>query len=148
MKAARRTGVLRSFAVAGLCLALAGCGHRTYSGAARYPLSGRVTVDGVPVDVGSISFIPLGGDEGGQRVCGGVIDDGAYSVPEAQGANAGPYRVEIHWAKKTGKMIKDLDGRPTDERREGLPDRYHKTSELTVEVSADKTTFDFDLRAK
>lgn len=35
-----------------------------------------------------------------------------------------------------------------DEMEEGLPAKYYRSSELTVEVSADKTTFDFDLNTK
>ena len=35
-----------------------------------------------------------------------------------------------------------------DERVEGLPPRFHTDSTLTVEVSANQTTFDFDLQAR
>jgi hypothetical protein len=57
--------------------------------------------------------------------------------------------VEIRWAKKTGRKYRDVDsGEILDERREGLPARYHQKSELTVEVSAQKTTFDFDLKSQ
>jgi hypothetical protein len=57
--------------------------------------------------------------------------------------------VEIHWAKKTGKQHHDgeLD-MMVDDRKEGLPPRYHKDSELTAEVSAKQTTFDFDLKSE
>jgi hypothetical protein len=105
-----------------------------------------VRVDGQPLDVGSISFIPTNHDQ--QRVSGGGILDGAYLVDEARGANAGLYRVEIRWAKKTGRKYRDPDsGELLDERKEGLPARYHEKSELTAEVSEKKTTFDFDLKS-
>ncbi len=141
-------GTLRILCIVGLCFALNGCGRRgDYSGPQRYPVSGNVTVDGQPLDWGSISFIPAGAD--GQRVSGGPIADGAYAVPEEMGANAGQYRVEIRWAKKTGRKLRDPDsGELRDERKEGLPARYHQQSELTAEVSATKTTFDFDVRSK
>ena len=72
-----------------------------------------------------------------------------YSVEEASGANGGQYRVEIHWYKKTGRMLRNADtGDLYEERAEGLPDRYHKESELTVEVSPEQTTFDFDLKSE
>ena len=88
-----------------LSLLLLGCGLRQdYPGPKRFPLSGKVTYNGESVDAGSISFLPTGGGE--QRVSGGTIEGGNYSVPEAQGANAGKYRIEIRWQKLTGKKIK------------------------------------------
>jgi hypothetical protein len=132
--------------VCGLCLALVGCARRDYTGPRQFPLTGRVTYDGRPIDYGSISFLPMGG-EGEQRVSGGLIENGTYTVPEARGANAGKYRVEIRWLKLTGKKYRDPDsGEMLDERKEGLPARYHKESTLAAEVSADQTTFDFDLK--
>jgi hypothetical protein len=106
-----------------------------------------VRVDGQPLDVGTISFIPTNHDQ--QRVSGGTITDGTYSVKEERGANPGLYRVEIRWGKKTGRKYRDPDsGELLDERKEGLPARYHATSELTAEVSEKQTTFDFDLKSK
>jgi hypothetical protein len=131
--------------LASLCFVV-GC-SRGYSGDRRYPLSGTVRVDGQPIDVGAISFIPI--DNDAQRVSGGPIADGKYSVEEARGSNAGKYRVEVRWYKKTGRWIRDADtGELYEERKEGLPKRYHKESELTVEVSSGQTTFDFDLKAQ
>src|SRR5262245_26391522 len=126
-----------------LGLACASCGHRNHSGEQRFPLSGKVSVDGQPMASGVISFLP---QEKG-RVSGGPIKAGAYKVPEEMGANAGKYRVEIHWNKPTGKRVRDPYGEEImDEYKEGLPDRYHKQSELTAEVSPKRTTFDFDLK--
>jgi hypothetical protein len=106
-----------------------------------------VRVDGQPIEAGTISFLPTDHDR--QRVSGGPITDGAYSVMEARGANAGVYRVEIHWFRKTGRMVLDaLTGDMIEERKEGLPKRYHKASELTVEVAPGRTTFDFDLKSQ
>jgi hypothetical protein len=125
--------------------ALFGCKTQEYPGAKRYPLSGRVTYDGEPIDLGSISFLPT--DGGDQRVSGGYIENGEYSVPEGQGANAGKYRVEIRWQKATGKQVKERSEDLTEQRVEGLPAKYHKNSELTAEVSAKQTRFDFDLKS-
>lgn len=129
-----------------LCLAIVGCGQQEYSGAKRYPLSGKATYDGQPIDWGSISFLP---ESGGQRVSGGLITEGTYLVPEAQGANAGQHRIEIRWNKKTGRKLRDPDsGEMYDERKEYLPPRFHAESDLTVDISAKQTTFDFDLKSK
>lgn len=127
-----------------LCGLLTGCQRQTYKGPKRYPLSGTITFDGQTVDAGNISFLPESGE---QRVSGGVIKDGAYSISEADGGNAGPYRVEIRWHKKTGRQFRDRDlDMMLDERKEGLPEKFHTNSKLRVDLSAQQTTFDFDLK--
>jgi hypothetical protein len=127
-----------------LLIAVAGCSGREYEGAKRYPLSGKVTYDGEPIDFGSISFLP----EAGDRPSGGLIENGTYSVPEPKGANAGQHRVEIRWRKMTNRKVRDPDsGEMYDERKEALPKRYHEDSELTADVSAKQTKFDFDLKS-
>ena len=103
--------------------------------------------DGKPIDWGAISFIPKAGDE--QRVSGGVIKDGQYTVSEEMGANAGIYRVEIRWGKRTGKMIRSPGTDDMiEERKEGLPETFHKNSNLTVEVSSKQKIYDFDLKTE
>jgi hypothetical protein len=137
---------LRLLILAPLVLPLCGCG-RNYDGPERYPLSGKVSYDGEPVDAGTISFLPAGGAD--IRISGGEIVNGAYSVPQERGANAGTYRVEIRWGKKTGKKYFDRDLQMEfDVRKEGLPPRFHEKSELTADVSDAQTTFDFHLKSK
>ncbi len=137
---------LRLLILVPLVLPLGGCG-REYDGPKRYPLSGKVSYDGEPVDVGTISFLPAGGAD--LHISGGEIVNGAYSVPEERGANAGNYRVEIRWSKKTGQKYFDADLQlENDARQEGLPPRFHEKSELTADVSAAQTTFDFHLKSK
>ena len=134
--------------VCGLLLgvALVGCGGGGYDGPPRIPLTGKVSLDGEPIDGGSISFIPQSDK---QRVAGGPIVAGAYSLPEEQGANEGSYRVEIRWPRPTGKKFKDSDtGEMLDQVDEAVPMKYNGKSELTADVSAEKTTFDFDLKSK
>jgi hypothetical protein len=129
-----------------LSVAVAGCGRTDYPDQ-RFPLTGEATFDGEPIDWGAISFLPMAGEK--QRVSGGIIQDGKYDVPEAKGANPGKYRVEIRWAKLTGKKVIESDsGELIDERKEGLPSKFHKDSELTVDVSEENTTFDFHLKSK
>lgn len=129
-----------------LMAACSGCGSRAYDGEQRFPLTGKVTWDGEPLDLGTISFLPA---DGKQRVSGGQIENGQYSVSETEGANAGKYRVEIRWAKKTGKQRFDSDLQmKVDERTEGLPKKFNAQSTLSAEVSATQTKFDFELRSK
>jgi hypothetical protein len=121
-----------------------GCGGREYTGPQRFPLGGKVTYDGEPIDFGSISFLPVAGD----RPSGGLIENGTYSVPEPKGPHAGKHRVEIRWRKMTNRKVRDPDsGEMYDERKEALPKRYHEESELTGEVSAKQTKFDFELKS-
>lgn len=128
-----------------LCVTLAGCGGRGYSGDRRFPLSGTVTFDGEPVDVGSISLLPTGG---GGRASGGVIQNGKYVIPEEKGVPAGTYRVELSWLKKTGRELKDPDsGEMYDERVEALPEKYHKNTEIQAEIPAPENTVNFDLKS-
>jgi len=135
-----------------LCLvslgaALSGCSHRGYEGEQRFPISGKVTVDGQPLDLGVIAFMPQGGQG---RVAGSPIRDGAYAVPEEKGPTAATYQVQIHWNKKTGKQIPNpmSPDEMIDDLMEGLPEKYHAKSELTAKVSPEQTTFDFDLKTE
>ena len=135
----------RAFGSLGLCAVLAGCGSSKYSGEKRYPLTGEVTFDGQPVDLGSISFIPA---DGKGRASGGDIADGKYAVPEEKGANAGTYRIEIHWLKRTGRKLKDAEsGEMYDERKEALPAKVQMNSDLTVEVPLPENSHDFNLKS-
>lgn len=127
-----------------LCIVLVGCGPN-YSGEQRYPLSGRVTFNGEEVDRGNISFLPT--DPDSQRPAGGRFEDGAYSFDEEFGANAGQYKVDIRWAKKTGAKFTDRLGNVDDVRTEGLPAEFNTASTLTVDVGPGQTKFDFDLKS-
>jgi len=127
-----------------LCIVLAGCSGSKYRGDKQYPLAGEVTYEGQPVDLGSISFMP----QGKGRSTGGVIKDGKYTVPEEKGANAGTYRVEIHWLKRTGRQLRDAEtGEMYDERREAIPDKLNTNPELTVEVPLPENRHDFNLKS-
>ena len=130
--------------VAGIGLMLFGCG-KDYVGDQRFPLEGTATFGGEPIDVGSITLIP--NDASATSPSGGVIQDGKYTIVEAKGPNAGSYKVQISWLKKTGKKLTDPDsGELYDERVEGLPPKFHKNTELIVEFPAPENKHDFDLQ--
>jgi hypothetical protein len=130
-----------------LCVLASGCTGRGYSGARRFRLSGKVTVDGQPMQMGVISFIPQ--DKSG-RVSGAPVESGAYSVPEENGPTAGVYEVRVSWNKLTGKKIPNPSdkGYTIDQMVEGLPAKYREQSELTAEVSPKQTRFNFELKTK
>lgn len=138
---------MRMLCALSLGIVLCGCGGGSdYEGPTRFPLSGKVTFDGQPIDGGSIAFLPQGGTG---RPAGGLITNGAYSIPEGQGVPEGAYRVEILWGRPTGNKILDAEdtGEMIDETAQVIPARYNSNSELTANVAAGTTTFDFDLKA-
>jgi hypothetical protein len=127
-----------------LALAAAGCGPGGDM-RPREPVSGKVTLDGQPLDRGEITFVPTAGDG---PPAGGKIENGIYTVARADGPVPGPHRVSIFSAKPTGKKIPD-DSDPKilyDDQAETIPDRYNARTELTAEVkSGGENTFDFEL---
>jgi hypothetical protein len=131
----------------GLCLMASGCGGDDGDGL--FPLSGSVSFNGEPIDLGSIALIPAGGGSANNRSSGGVIQNGTYQIPQEKGLSAGTYRVEIHWLKKTGRELTDpMSGDKYDERKEALPARFHTRSELTLEIPAPDNKHDLDLTGK
>lgn len=68
---------------------LSGCG----SSADRRPLHGRVEIDGVAVERGSISLLPADGNSG--PPANGSIVDGEYRFTTESGPCGGPHRVLI-----------------------------------------------------
>jgi hypothetical protein len=116
----------------------AGCG-----GPPLHPVSGRVTLDGEPLDEAVIMFVPL---EANARKTGGAVTAGRYVVPRDVGLAAGRYRVEI-----ADDPPIDSHGRPgtaPQPARRRLPVMYATDSPLVVEVVAGADTgFDFELQA-
>ncbi|AWM40554.1 hypothetical protein GobsT_09300 [Gemmata obscuriglobus] len=132
---------MRALAGAGLaliCAALAGCG-----GGGGSAVEGAVTYDGTPVKAGAISFIAADTKGGGSG--GAAIVDGTYKIPGEPGLKPGKYKVEIRWAKPTGKKFKSESGDMLDMTEEGLPEKYHIKSELTAEVTSGPNKIDFTL---
>jgi hypothetical protein len=120
------------------CMAVSvGC-----SSGGRNGVEGSVRYAGVPIAVGTITFMPVG--EGGIK-CGGRIENGHYQVEPQFGPVAGLHRVEIHWAKPTGKSYKNEFGEVFDVTEEGLPEKYHAKSILTRTVKSGPNVFDFEL---
>src|SRR5262245_37838162 len=76
-----------TFLLAALVL---GCGPETPLG--RKARSGKVTLDGGPLEQGNIEFHPM--FQGGVQ-SGGVIRNGSYSIPAHEGVTPGKYRVSI-----------------------------------------------------
>jgi hypothetical protein len=114
-----------------LALLVAGCSEPNPLG--RRPIHGQITLDGKPVDYGSIQFLPEDPDHG--IITGTMIKDGSYHLKLAEGLPPGSYKVMIS-APDRGKIEK-VEGPPGDERSfaiERIPTRYNLKTTLKIEV--------------
>jgi len=122
--------------VLGGCWLVLGCGD---GGPKTYPVSGTVTLDGLPLEQGDIYFYSLDPNISADS---GKIKAGHFAFR----AKAGAKRVEItaSWivpGKKTpmGGSVKE----------QGLPSRYNELSTLTCEVlTKGDNRFEFALESK
>jgi hypothetical protein len=115
----------------------AGC-----SGAKRVAVEGMITYDGMPIPIGTITFVPT--FENGIKA-GGRIENGHYELAADYGLFPGPHKVEIRWAKPTGKKYKNEFGEEFDRTQEGLPDKYHSHTTLTADIKPGVNRVDFNL---
>jgi hypothetical protein len=129
-----------------LLVVTVGCG-----GTNRGAVSGEVTLDGEPVDGGTVTFTPAGGGAA-DAAAWAKIEGGRYSISAAEGPGVGTSRVEIRWDRKTGKQIPAVPPAPPDtmidETAEAIPPRYNTRSELKAEVKPGDNTFDFELKSE
>jgi hypothetical protein len=102
------------------------------------------------VDKGAIRFVPVGDTTG--PLAGGFIVDGEYSIKAADGLAVGRYKVEVNWAKKTGRQVREpppaLPGKMREEVIEGIPAWYNTRSTLTAELKPGKNKLDFQLKSR
>lgn len=139
-----------SFVALGLWCAMAmcfaGCGG---DGENRAAVHGTVTLDGQPVENGSILFTPIEETKG--QVAGGPIQGGRFQLDEKVGAAVGWNRVEIRAQRKTGKMVQKpfAPVRETiPEQVEAVPARYNSESTLRFEVKPGDNLADFQVTSK
>lgn len=150
------TGSLQS-AVVG-----AGCGvapSTDYSKVKLLSVSGIVTLDGNPLPNAVVTFDA----EDGQFSFGLTDSGGRFSLrfdSAKSGVTSGKKIVRISTTRKILGLNTEEEGGGEESGREDataktavrptelVPDRYNKKSELSVEVSPDKTHFDFPLVSK
>jgi hypothetical protein len=123
-----------------VCFALIGCGSGS-----RAPVEGSVTLDGQPVDGGTIAFVPEDYKEGGveHSIAKADIKNGKYSLDATNGPIPGKYRVDISWKKKTGKQVPDPDtGKQIDEVTQVIPKSFNQNSPK-VDIKASGNKFDY-----
>ena len=123
------------------CLAallLAGCGGESaYDGPERFAVSGTVSLDGAPLDYGTISFIPT--DEAAQRVAGAEIEKGQYVIAAEFGPNAGEYKVAISSIKRDASAGADVgeNESPSEEAAEDTGENEDEGRGEAVEYDSD-----------
>ncbi len=126
-------------------LVCSGCGGKSDG---RLSASGTVTLDGSPLDSGSVVFA----DESGGSAGVGIIKGGSFTIQEAAssaGIQPGTYNVVVNsWEKEPGSV--DDQGNIVAEGVSRIPEKYNdpKTSGLTATVSPDSQEFSFDLKSK
>lgn len=71
----------------------------------RRRVTGKVTVDGMPLELGAISFAPV--DEFDATGSGATVRDGVFELPAARGLRPGQYTVEVLAYRETGRTFTD-----------------------------------------
>lgn len=113
----------------------------------RLPIDGKVTLNGTPLDSGSIRF----GSMAGQKLfaSGAMIQNGEYHIPQEKGLPPGTYHLEINAPDSTAPLVAApaAPGEPTIlTAPERIPAEYNVNSKKAIEVAADsKNQFDFDI---
>ena len=125
----------------GICLVvlplLLGCGE---SGPAK--VSGKVSLDGQPIEEGRISFLPQGGDG---TTAEAVIAGGAYTAEVPPGKKV----VQIIGMRVTGERpayAGDPNSPMIKTTENFVPAKFNDKSELEREITG-STTMDFELKS-
>jgi hypothetical protein len=106
-------------------------------------VSGRVTLDGSRIGVGTIVFAPV---EGGKPATGSIESDGSFVVNTSRepGLAAGKYKVAVS-IREMPKNVKRSDQPPPG--RLLIPERYEQAdaSGLQFEIRPGKNSIDIEL---
>lgn len=113
-----------------------GCGD------GRVEVTGRVTLDGKPIEAGSIEFVPV---KGAGPTAGAVIADGRYTMLAATGKK----RVRIVGYRKVGThhAIAGDPNSPIVAKNESiLPAKFNARTQLTATIDGSTSDLNFELR--
>jgi len=141
--------------VAIVCCVLTGCG-RGSSSPSLSPVSGRISVEGVPVSEGVVTFVPLpNSGTSGPAFTADIREDGTFELQGpggASGAIPGQYRVviqtppissaELMQSPRTGKLKRSdyVQNSP-------IPKTYQSPQSTPIKVTvAQETENRFDLQ--
>jgi hypothetical protein len=155
-----------------MCVFALGTGLMTLSGGCsggdslpKERLSGTVTLDGQPLEQGTIRFMPTA-QENASTSTETIITSGAYEIPASTGLLPGPYQVSISAVEEAkgstpapkvrrGPGYDPVGGTGVEEAtadvrmRELIPAKYNIKSTLKADVTkGGKNVFDFPLMSK
>lgn len=141
MKSLKSSGGLLQAAVVGIALTVVGCGSEY----AVVPVSGRVTLDGQPLDGAAVTFQPTGGGNPGPGSYGRTDADGRYSLKmvtdDTPGALPGKHMVTISTSGDSTET--DDSGRLLSER---VPSPYNDLGVETDVPAGGTDAANFDLQ--
>lgn len=137
---ALRSGLCRGLSVVLLALTAVGCGGGDSLN--RGAVSGKVTLDGQPIETGSISFWPTDGTQGPMAM--GQISASQYTLEAKVGPVVGKHSVRIEAFRDTGK--KNDGGSPIVE--QVIPPQYNAQTTLKVEIKQGANAHDFALKSQ
>lgn len=118
---------------------LSGCGK----GKSQSTVSGRVTLNGVPIESGSILFVPIDETPGGTS--GTSIAAGSFAVD--RGLVPGTYRVEVRAPRPSSTLIPKPFGAPGEmiaASEEAIAEEFndHSTLFITLKPGANSINVD------
>jgi hypothetical protein len=151
---AHRSSCLRGLMGASFLISLmAGCSGP--EGPVRNAVAGNVTLDGVPLGLGVVRFIPR--DENAGPGASSQVIGGEFQFTDEDGPVIATHRVEIEATDFQGFEIDDEAAFAAKTQETGksplalnpVPTVYNSASILTATVTdADDQTFQFDLKSK
>lgn len=124
--------------------AVVGCGPATDL----LPVSGAVTLNGVPLDGGSIQLVSHGSQN--LHSAGASIRNGEFNIPQEKGLPPGTYLVMISAPDESAPLVASRvapgeRGAPPSA-PERIPAEYNINSSKTIEVAADSDNrFEFQI---
>jgi hypothetical protein len=124
------TITIRNLSCLLLAILFAGCAK---SGTDVAPVSGRVTLDGQPLEFAILTFQP----EGKSPASGRTDKDGHYELLYKRGVMGAPV------GKNKVSILLDVD---LAHRPQIIPSRYNSPTELEREVTPSPNVIDFDLK--
>jgi hypothetical protein len=131
-------------------LLAAGCGGGSGDAPSVYPVTGKVTQGGKPLENVQVNFVPS--DDTGLPSSGTTNADGVYTLSRHTGdagAKPGNYRIVLSdtAAAASQSNYSDTKGGPPKTAESRIPEKWQtaESSPQSVEVKAESNTIDIDL---
>ncbi|MCR9116107.1 MAG: hypothetical protein NXI22_04060 [bacterium] len=142
--------LLLTIAAAMSAISLIGCGD---SGPPRAAVTGVVTVDGEPLKLGYIRFVPQAPTTGPKVTV--PVENGTFTADQSVGPVVGNHRVEIKSTNNGGIAMDDEKALEKLQKTRGkiavlnIPKEYNDRSELTATILANETNeLEFPLQTR